>query len=93
MAYFFINDAKGRAVLLTKRHKPHFLRTSLILLGKADRHRSRRMKLYCIVSQIGGIHKGQVQLNTLISTTAKREKTIKKNFSFYSIILFALRAS
>ncbi len=40
---------------------------------------------YCIVSLIGGIHKDQVQLNTLISTSAKGEKTIIKNFSFYLI--------
>ncbi len=32
--------------------------------------------VYCIVSQIGGNYKGQVQLNTLISTAAKGEKTI-----------------
>ncbi len=32
--------------------------------------------MYCIVSQIGGNYKGQVQLNTLISTAAKGEKAI-----------------
>ncbi len=31
---------------------------------------------YCIVYQISGNYKGQVQLNTLISTAAKGEKTI-----------------
>ncbi len=34
--------------------------------------------IYCIVSLIGGIHKDQVQVNTLLSTSAKGEKTIVK---------------
>ncbi len=38
--------------------------------------------MYCIVSLIGGIHKDQVQLNTLISTSAKVEKTIIKKLQF-----------
>ncbi len=36
--------------------------------------------IFCIVSEIGGNCKGQVQLNTLISTAARGEKTIKDKF-------------
>ncbi len=37
---------------------------------------TRSLRQYCIVSLIGGNHKDQVHLNTLISTSAKGEKTI-----------------
>ncbi len=49
--------------------------------------------IYCVVSLIGGTHKDQVQRSTLISTSAKVEKTIIKNFNSYSIKYLPFKAS
>ncbi len=62
--------------LLTARLTPHgpTLASSSVLLASQTPLPKAYASRYCIVSLNGGIHKDQVQLNTLISTSAKWQK-------------------